>query len=224
MVRTVFAKAPASIPVGSITINEIYNGSDLQWVELHNSGTAEVNVKNYELEAAHGDKKLQRVFVIPKDAKIPAGGFLVIASVDPEGNGTPHRLLAGDDLYDGNEFNKGATHLYITIPMTGDNKWMPEKDFLLVLRNGNDKDNHEKIVDIAGNKFIDGEGDPETAVWPLQAWAKPGDMDAADWGGADNSLGRNNGMTYARVQDKNNANRLHKENWRNGRPDGRSRL
>ena len=48
---------------------------------------------------------------------------------------------------------KGTTHLYITIPMDNNNKWMPEKDFLLVLRTEN-KDNHEKIVDIAGNKFI----------------------------------------------------------------------
>ena len=209
--QTVFATDPASLPVGSVIINEIYNGNDLQWVELHNTGTAEVNVKKYELEAAHGSKVLQRVFMIPdKDTKIPAGGFLVVASVDPDGNGMPHRLAAGNDLYNSNEFNKGATHLYITIPMTGDNKWMPAENFLLVLRTEN-KDNHEKIVDIAGNEFIDGDGDPVTAVWPLQAWGVPGDRDDADWGGKDKSLARNAGMTYARKGSR--ANRLHKEDW-----------
>ena len=40
------AKAPASLPAGSVIINEIFNSDGLQWVELHNTGAAAVNVKN----------------------------------------------------------------------------------------------------------------------------------------------------------------------------------
>ena len=63
--RTVLTKTPASLPIGTVLINEIYNSDDLQWIELHNTGTAEVDVKKHELEAAFvaDDKNtLQRVF------------------------------------------------------------------------------------------------------------------------------------------------------------------
>ena len=151
-------------------------------------------------------------FLIPdKDTKIPAGGYLVITNVDPVGKGTQRRLAAGDNLYDNNEDPTGATHRYIVIEKAGENEWMPEKDFLLVLRSEN-KDNHEKIIDIAGNKFIEDDAEV-TKVWPLRAWDKPGDVADGDWGGKENSLGQNAGMTYARVEDKSNANRLHNENW-----------
>ena len=45
--RTVLTKTPASLPVGTVLINEIYNSDDLQWIELHNTGTAEVDAKKY---------------------------------------------------------------------------------------------------------------------------------------------------------------------------------
>ena len=92
---------------------------------------------------------------------------------------------------------------------------MPETNFLLVLRNGNDKTNHEKIVDIAGNAFVKVADDSiVTDVWPLRGWTIPGDRDAADWGGADKSLMRNTGKTYARIEQKSGSNRLHKDHWR----------
>ena len=70
-------------------INEIFNSDGLQWVELHNTGSATVNVKKYELDAVtpkDGDESgtQQRVFAIPdKDTNIPAGGFLVITNRQP---------------------------------------------------------------------------------------------------------------------------------------------
>ena len=55
------AKDPASLPATAIIINEIFNSDGLQWVELHNTGSATVNVKNWELEAVNGTNDLQRV-------------------------------------------------------------------------------------------------------------------------------------------------------------------
>ena len=215
--QVVSAKAPASLPVGSVIINEIFNSDGLQWIELHNTGTAEANVKKYELEAVPHDqdatKAPRRVFAIPdKDAKIPAGGFLVITNRDPADS----ILAGGVDLHDTTDkFNAGAKHLYIVITESGDNKWMPASNFLLVLRNGNDKNNHEKIVDIAGNYFKKVASETiVTDVWPLKGWTVPGDRDAADWGGADKSLMQNTGKTYARIEQKSGDNRLHKDHWR----------
>ena len=228
--QVVSAKTPASLPATSVIINEIFNSEGLQWVELHNTGTAEVNVKNWELEAALGGtskKELRRVFAIPdKDTKIPAGGFLVITNRQPADT----ILAGGVDLHDSNKFAAGARQLYIVItegsvtasgkkqpkPQDNDkNEWMPGKGFLLILRNGNDKNNHEKIVDIAGNAF-DKVVDPDlvTDVWPLRGWTVPGDRDNGDFGDAANSLNHNVGKTYARIEQKSGGNRLHKDHWR----------
>ena len=103
------------------------------------------------------------------------------------------------DLHDSNKFPAGASQSYIVIEEAGDNKWMPDKGFLLVLRS-EAKANHEKIVDIAGNAFDKVVSDAiVTDVWPLKGWTVPGDrLDNADFGDAANSLGQNTGKTYAR--------------------------
>ena len=145
------AKDPASLPVGSVIINEIYNSETLRWVELHNTGSSAVNVKKWELESVvpDGDNtkaaEPSRVFAIAdKDTNIPAGGFLVVTNRQPADS----ILAGGVDLHDSNKFPAGASQLYVVTDVN-----MPAQNFLLVLRNGNDKDNHEKIVDIAGNAF-----------------------------------------------------------------------
>ena len=208
---------PASLPGSPVSINEIYNSEGLQWIELHNGDAASANVKKWTLHAVTGVDKQRRVFSIPdKDTIIPAGGFLVITNRDPADS----ILAGGRDLYDTNKFFKGATHSYIVIPEqdddektdgTGTNKWMPDKGFLLVLREGNDKNNHEKIVDIAGNYFA--KKDNFSDVWPLRGWTVPGDRDDNSFGTAANSLAQNTGKTYARDAQKSQANRLHKGDW-----------
>ena len=205
--QVVSAKAPASLPVGSVIINEIYNSETLRWIELHNTGTAAVNVKKYRMHAVHGDKKQDVVFSIPdKDANIPAGGFLVVTNRQPADS----ILAGGVDLHDSNKFPAGASQLYVVTDVN-----MPAKGFLLVLRNGNDKTNHEKIVDIAGNHFVKVADDTiVTDVWPLRGWTVPGGRDNADFGDAANSLGQNVGKTYARIEQKSGDNRLHKDHWR----------
>ena len=228
---------PASLPATSVIINEIFNGTDLfsgdsglQWIELHNTGDTEVDIKNWEMEAAYPfTANLRRVFAIPnKDTKIPPGGFLVITNKDPADS----ILAGGVDLYDTNndKFPAGANHLYIVIEpgseTAGDNEqpdgsktnqWMLEEGFMLVLRNGNDRNNHEKIVDIAGNQFITVENEAiVTDVWPLRGWTVPDNRGTAAaqearWGYS--SLELNTGRTYARKEQKSRENRLHKDDW-----------
>ena len=169
---------------------------------------------------------LQRVFTIPdKDTNIPASGFLVVTNRDPSDS----ILAGGVDLHDtdGNKFPAGASQNYIVItegsvtakdkkqPAPHDhdrNEWMPDKGFLLVLRNGNDKNDHEKIVDIAGNAFA--KKDNFSDVWPLRGWTVPGDLHDNSFGAAADSLGQNVGKTYARDAQKMRAgNPLHKDDW-----------
>ena len=228
--QVVSAKAPASLPATSVIINEIYNSFDLQWIELHNTGDTEVNIKNWEMEAAYPfTANLQRVFAIPdKDTKIPAGGFLVITNKDPADS----ILAGGVDLYDTNndKFPAGASHLYIVIEpgseTAGDNEqpngskanqWMLLEGFMLVLRNGNEKNNHEKIVDIAGNLFVKVANDTiVTDVWPLKGWTVPDNLGTAAeqearW--SPYTLSADPSRTYARKEQRSRANRLHKEDW-----------
>ncbi len=214
--QVVSAKAPASLPVGTVIINEIYNSAGLKWIELHNTGTAAVNVKKYRMHAVYGDKKQDVVFSIPdKDANIPAGGFLVVTNQQPADS----ILAGGVDLHDSNKFPAGASQLYVVTDVN-----MPEKGFLLVLRNGNDKTNHEKIVDIAGSDFVKvADATIVTDVWPLRGWTVPGDIVHADFGDksdAADSLNRNTGMTYARIEQKSGGNRLHKDHWEMKGPVG----
>ena len=203
------SKDPASLPSTAIIINEIYNSAGLQWIELHNTGTATVNVKNWTMDAAHGDKKQQRVFVIEDDTNIPGGGFLVVTNRDPADS----ILAGGVDLHDTNndKFNAGAQHLYI-VENEANDEWMPAQGFLLVLRNHHDRKNHEKIVDIAGNAFVK---DPNFSdVWPLKGWTPPADRNDNSFGNAANSLMHNTGKTYARDAQKNRAgNPLHNGDW-----------
>ena len=162
-----------------------------------------------------------------KDTNIPAGGFLVVTNRQPADT----ILAGGVDLHDSNKFPTGASQSYIVItegsvtakdkkqpaPHEHDrNEWMPDNGFLLVLRNGNDKNNHEKIVDIAGNAFVKVTGATvtETDVWPLKGWTVPGDRHDNSFGAAADSLGKDAGKTYARDAQKYRAgNPLHKDDW-----------
>ena len=214
------SKAPASLPGTAIIINEIYNSATLQWIELYNTGSAAQEVKKWTRHAAYedadGNRQQQRVFSIPdKGTSIPAGGFLVITNRDPADS----VLAGGMDLHDTNKFPAGAKQLYIVVN-GGDDKWMPADDFLLVLRNRNDRTNHEGIVDIAGNQFIEQANVSE--AWPLRGWSvaianadiNTERIDANDWGGAGNSIPRNTGMTYARIEQKTGGQRSEKDHWR----------
>ncbi|MYK19163.1 lamin tail domain-containing protein [Candidatus Poribacteria bacterium] len=216
------SKAPASLPGTSVIINEIYNSDTLQWIELHNTGSAAQEVKKWTLHAAYedadGKRHQQRVFSIPDEGtSIPGGGFLVITNRDPADS----VLAGGVDLHDTNndKFPAGAQQLYIVVN-GADDEWMPADDFLLILRDRNDRTNHEGIVDIAGNQFI--EQANVSDAWPLKGWKvaianadiNTERIDANDWGGANSSIPRNAGMTYARIEQKTGAQRSEKDHWR----------
>ncbi|MCI0541882.1 MAG: lamin tail domain-containing protein, partial [Verrucomicrobiales bacterium] len=58
----------------AIRINEIYAGTDRDWLELHNSGISALQLGGWSLS----DNSDPRRFVLPAETAIPAGGFVRI--------------------------------------------------------------------------------------------------------------------------------------------------
>ncbi len=160
-----------------IVINEVGNHTDdsLDWVELRNDTDAAVSIKEWEFTLVTGDadERTEKVIVTLPDKSIAGGGVLLVANSNPEGN-----LLAGGNnlgVDDVDEVQHGATHQYVVVSglnLPADGK------FLLLLRNGKDKENKPShIEDAAGAVFVPFVGTHEkenynTEVWPLQATPK----------------------------------------------------
>ena len=213
-----YAKAPASLPATSVIINEVRNDTDdanLDWIELHNTGTADVEIKKWTIDMVIGTdpKKNPRIVEFPDAgyAKIPAGGYLVIYNRDPADTILADGINIADPLNE--RVQKGAQHMYF---VDSDLKLNNTGKYLLVLRNGNDKTNHEKVVDIAGNGFFavtDKTRVDQTDVYPLRGWTVPGDRDDANDFGGDNTFAASD-KSFGRDAQKSRDNRLHKDDWK----------
>ena len=216
-----YAKAPASLPATSIIINEVRNDTadaNLDWIELHNTGDADVEIKKWTIDMvinsnSDAAKNHKRVVEFPDAgyAKITAGGYLVIYNRDPADTILADGINIADPLNE--RVQKGAQHMYF---VDTDLNLNNSGKFLLVLRNGNDKTNHEKVVDIAGNGFFKVEAVDRvdhTDVFPLRGWTVPGDRDdGGDFGGNNTFASANS--SFGRDAQKSRANRLHKDDWK----------
>ena len=220
-----FGKNPASFSATGVIINEVRNDpsdANLDWVELYHyndaAGATPQTLENWTLSIVTAKDKDTNLFSLPK-IKLQPGEYLVVYNRHPG-----ETILAGgvnvEDVLEGKQVNKGASHLYIVrdglnLPATG--------KFLLLLRNGNDKvATHEKLVDYAGNGFFSRvEANKfNTDVWPFIGWTVPADVDNADFGGdntfasANQSFGRNVTLTDKGMYRPNSGgNRVHKDHW-----------
>ena len=220
-----FGKNPASFSATGVIINEVRNDpsdANLDWVELYHyndtAGATPQNLENWTLSVVTDNKTDTNLFSFPR-IKLQPGEYLVVYNRHPG-----ETVLAGgvnvEDVLEGKQVNKGASHLYIVredlnLPATG--------KFLLLLRNGNDKaGTHEKLVDYAGNGFFERVETNKfnTDVWPFIGWKVPADVDNADFGGdntfssANQSFGRNVTLTDKGMYRPNSgANRVHKDHW-----------
>ena len=202
----------SGIARGSVVFNEIANRSDKKhdWIELYNNSSSAKKINGWELsvvsvvDGTRDDRELF-IFTSDDDINVPAKGFLLIVNTDPR-----HTTLEGgyDVANPGNSArqsdgvgaNKPSRLYYVS-----DKLDIPEKDFLLILRNGNDKTGtHEKVEDVAGNNPRFDDDDKGTQVWPLNAWSV----------GALDDLGQKNDKTWVRDQGKAV---FHGDAWK---PDG----
>ena len=179
----------ATVLAQDVIINEIGNGSSDEddWVELLNTTSAEINIKNWELsivtldaDGKHSDKALV-TFPDNDNTKLPANGILVIANTSPTSSGNDLEAGIEIDVASDDQEKRGLTSLYyvdsnLKLPNSGKS--------LLILRNANDKEGKpEKVVDAGGTLFVEvKDSDFSTQVWPLQSTGKGHDntIDATD--------------------------------------------
>ena len=189
------------VPRGSVVFNEIANRSakEHDWIELYNKSGSAKKINDWELsvvqvkDGKNTDTELF-IFKSDEDINVPANGYLLIVHRDPRHEDNP--VEGGYEVNDPGDSERQsdgtsgkATRLYYV----SDKLEIPEKDFLLILRNGNDKTGtHEKIEDIAGNNPRFDDASVNTQVWPLRSWTV----------GAKDDLGQNNDKTWVRNQGK----------------------
>ena len=197
----------------SVVFNEIANRSDKKhdWIELYNKSSSDKKINGWELsvvsiqDTKRDDRELFTFTAGSNgdDIVVPAKGYLLIVNTDPRN--TP--LEGGYDVVNpGNSARQsdGAGNKPSRLYYVSDKLDIPEKDFLLILRNGNDKTGtHEKIEDIAGNNPNFPSDADNTDVWPLRVW----DL------GATNDLGQKNDKTWVRDQGKDV---FHGDAWKDG--------
>ena len=212
-----YERLPNRLPATGVIINEIRNdtaAANVDWVELHNTGGTDVVLKKWRLDRVDpatkdtGNKMgyhQETIVEFPDEdyAMIPAGDYLLIVNQHPSDT----VLAGGVNIADPDGLPKGARHRYFvadhkdaTLDLPADGK------FLLVLRNGNDRTNHEKIVDIAGNQLI---ADTGTEVSPLQGWEAPSG-DNFDRSVISEDI-TSRALSWARKGS--NPERFHKDDW-----------
>ena len=190
----------SGIARGSVVFNEIANRSDKKhdWIELYNKSGSAQKINGWELsvvsvvDGTRDDRELF-TFTSDDDINVPAKGYLLVVNTDPR-----HTTLEGgyDVANPGNSArqsdgvgtNKPSRLYYVSEKLD-----IPEKDFLLILRKGNDKTGtHEKVEDVAGHNPRFDDNAKSTQVWPLNSWSV----------GALDDLGQKNDKTWVRDQGK----------------------
>ena len=145
----------------TVIFNEIANfeSSDAayEWIELRiKSGTP--NFEKWRVHIVEGVDNQIELFTIPKLDTSRFDDILLITRTDPAGD--PNHPLAGGYNVEENDANQengiDRNIRYYVADNPGDigSAWtrnLPDNgEFVLILRNGNDKTNHEKVQDIAG--------------------------------------------------------------------------
>ena len=216
---------PASLPATGLIINEIRDDTspaDLDWIELHNTSAAAINIRNWSFGVFCG-YFCDFYYDFPDtDITVPAGGYLVVYNRHP----SETVLAAGVNVadYDGNDFPTGATHLYYVMdeePLD-DNFTYPAlsvtansgSQFLIALMHPSRNEagqiitTAERVADIAGNMFAEDRNVSD--IWPLEGWTKPTGANLSPLFTEAEALNFA-GHTWARKGSR--PERFHKDDW-----------
>ena len=179
----------------SIVFNEISNRRDqtLEWIELKNVSDAIVNLKKYQISLATAQGTDTKFYEFPDNdnTQIAPGELLLLVDTNPRDNDT-HPVAVGYNIHAGTDQALGigenpgiGTDGKVNAHYTGDaprymvtnfaEGGLPDNgNFVLLLRNGNDKiGTHEKVIDAIGwsDKLTDNTS--LTKVWPLRFFSAP---------------------------------------------------
>ena len=171
----------SGVALGTV-INEVANhpssNSNHEWIELRKRDGGELgNFENWVIDIVTGVNSQTRLFKIPKLNDGRYGNILLITKTDPTRD-DDHPLRGGynvevDPAQQDNEGRDKNIRYYVADEWDTD---LPDNgEFVLILRHGSDKTNHEKVEDIAGyhpNLKVDS-ADFFTNLWPLRGYPAP---------------------------------------------------
>ena len=198
------------VPRGSVVFNEIANreANKYDWIELYNKSGSDQKITGWELSVVQvkdGKNTDTELFTFTAgsngdDIVVPAKGYLLVLNTKPKDTPLEGGYNVTDPASSERRDAQSRRPYYIT-----DKLAIPNDNFLLILRKGNDKTGtHEKIEDIAGNNPSFEDASINTEVWPLRSWTL----------GAKDDLGKNDTKTWVRDQGKDV---FHGDAWK---PDG----
>ena len=162
-------------------INEVGNhpssNSSYEWIELRKKSGELTNLENWVVDLVTGVNAQTRLFKIPKLNDGRYGSILLITKTDPARDDN-HPLRGGynveKDINDQKNEGRDMNIRYYVADEWDTN--LPDNgEFVLILRHGADKTNHEKVEDIAGwhpNLKVD-TATFFTNLWPLQGYPAP---------------------------------------------------
>ena len=178
--------ATSTVALGTV-FNEISNSSTgaHEWIELRKRDGELSNLEKWVVHMVHGasDRDVAsnptqtKLFQMPKLNDGRYGDTLLITRTDPARDDS-HPLRGGYnvEVADADQANEGRDsniRYYVADDWTTD---LPDHgNFVLILRHGNDKTNHEKIQDIAGyhpNLKVE-RSDFFSNLWPLINYPAP---------------------------------------------------
>ena len=197
----------------SVVFNEIANrtkdNEKYEWIELYNKGGSDQKINDWMLSVVTATGTDTELITFTSgtngdDIVVPAGGYLLVVNTDPDGTTLEGGYNVADPTRSKRRTADGTAGNPARLYYVSNKLVIPDKDFLLILRNGKDKrETHEKIQDIAGHnpRFVDDA--KSTQVWPLNSW-NVGDL---------NDLSAKDDKTWVRDQGKDV---FHGDAWKDG--------
>ena len=180
-----------NVPKDSIVFNEIANRRDqtLEWIELKNVSSGEVNLKKYQISLATAKDNDVAFYTFPDNdnIKLAAGEVLLLLDTSPRDNDA-HPIAVGQDRDTGNDQALGLgqnqdpkAHLVKYKVANFREGGLPDDgNFVLYLRNRNDRlKSHEGVIDVVGWSNNLEDAGLHTKFWPLavfdgRRWEKGG--------------------------------------------------
>ena len=149
-------------PKDKVIINEVgnYVTNDLDWIELRNVSSDEVNIKDWHLTRTDGINRREVLIVKFPEIKIPAGEVLLIVNKDP----IDTNLIAGQDIRESDAANQAfgaGPHKYLNIKRSHNPKtlYIPTnmtKGFLMLRSHKDAKffEGRQHLHDVAGTSRV----------------------------------------------------------------------
>ena len=162
-----------------IVFNEVANHSNAkyEWFELLNPDGDLPHFENWRIHIVTGVDKQKELLTFPKLNTGRYDDILLVTKTDPALD-KDHPLAKGYNVsVDFAKQEQQGRDKNVRYYVAGD-RWkeaMPSDEFILILRNGKDKTNHEKVVDVAGYvaSLKKSTADFESSQWPLRGHGAP---------------------------------------------------